>query len=204
MTTLLILTGPQGAGNHLFAKLFSQHPDVNGWAALLTQYWQGHDQEPFVNLWRNPKLIKNYNWNSHKYHVTSISCPYRDNGKDTWPDYETFIQTAQDCGIIIKVAVIGRDQNILSFQEQRVRGRITYTEFLDHLPKLIKYNPLFLSQELLYLYKEQYTTQLSQYLDFPIEYNPDIVKDDANTKYFVPIESNWLDYHIKVASSKHN
>ena len=28
---MLIVTGPQGSGNHLFAKLFNLHPEVYGW-----------------------------------------------------------------------------------------------------------------------------------------------------------------------------
>ena len=44
-SNLLIVTGPQGSGNHLFAKLFNLHPDVYG--LNMTRYWQGHDTEPF-------------------------------------------------------------------------------------------------------------------------------------------------------------
>ena len=43
---LLIVTGPQGSGNHLFAKIFNMHPSVKGWQ-MMWQEWQGHHLEPF-------------------------------------------------------------------------------------------------------------------------------------------------------------
>jgi hypothetical protein len=204
MTTLLVLTGPQGSGNHLFSKIFAEHPAVNGWKDLTKTYWIGHDQEPFVKLWQNPALVKEYNWDSHEYHVTSISCPYMNNGQAAYPNYSGFLSAVADCRITIELAVIGRDQNILAYQEQRLRDRITYTEFLEQLPNLMQYNPVFLSQELVYLYKEQYLRQISKQLDFPIQFNPNVLATDANAKYLQAIESNWLDQHIKLASSKHS
>jgi hypothetical protein len=202
MTQLLILTGPQGSGNHLFSKIFAQHPDVNSWTALNDAVWVGHDQEPFAAMWKDPSLAQTYNWASHKYHVTSISCPYRDHGVDAWPQYENFIQSVQKQGIDVQVAVIGRDQNILAYQEQRLRNRITYTDFLQQLPLLQKYNPVFLSQELAYLYRDAYLQQVSQQLDIPIQYNDNIFEENANSKYLQPVESNWLDPYIKHASKQ--
>jgi hypothetical protein len=196
------LTGPQGSGNHLFSKIFAQHPDVNSWTALNDAVWVGHDQEPFAALWKDPELIKTYSWGTHKYHVTSISCPYRDNGVDAWPKYKEFIQGLQSSNIDVKIAIIGRDQNILAYQEQRLRSRVTYPDFLERLPYLMEYNPVFLSQELAYLYKESYIKQISQQLDFPIRYNQDIFAEDANKKYLVPVTSNWLDPYIKQASKQ--
>jgi len=203
MMTLLIITGPQGSGNHLFSKIFAEHPDVNGWAELRDTYWVGHDQEPFADMWRDHKLVKLYPWHTSQYHVTSISCPYRDNGDDTWPAYQQFISAVQEVGVEVKLAIIGRDQNILAYQEQRLRDRVTYTEFLTRLPDLTQYNPVFLSQELAYLYKEDYLRQVSAMLDFPIAYNASILASDANAKYMQPIDGNWLDPLIKQASSKH-
>jgi hypothetical protein len=202
MPQLLILTGPQGSGNHLFSKIFAQHPDVNSWTALNDAVWIGHDHEPFAALWKDPELIKTHNWDTHKYHVTSISCPYRDNGVDAWPKYKEFIQVLQSSNIDVKIAIIGRDQNILAYQEQRLRSRVTYPDFLERLPYLMEYNPVFLSQELAYLYKESYIKQISQQLDFPVKYNPNIFVEDANKKYLVPVTTNWLDPYIKQASKQ--
>lgn len=207
MTTLLVLTGPQGSGNHLFSKIFALHFSVNGWTKLNETYWLGHDEEPFANMWRDPETVKDYNWNSYKHHVTSISYPYRDNGEDAYPNYEEFFKAVQDCGVTIKLAVIGRDENVLKYQERRLRSQETYHKFMEQIPTLMKYDPVFVSQELLYLYKDAYLRQLAKQLDFPIDcYNPavnDILKEDANTKYFQPIEVSWLDEAIIKASSKH-
>lgn len=207
MTTLLILTGPQGSGNHLFSKLFALHPDVNGWKALNELYWIGHDREPFVKYWKHPENIKYYDWASHEYHVTSISCPYKDNGDDSVPDYQQFIKEVIKLGITVKIAVIGRDVNVLEYQEQRLRDRVTYTEFLNQLTSIEMYDPVFISQELVYLYKQTYLKQLSKQLDFPIDYeNPSvdwILNENSNRKYFKPADSTWLDPLVKQASSKH-
>ena len=47
---MLIITGPQGAGNHMWAKIFSLHPEVFGWNTLLDNYWESHRfSEPFAN-----------------------------------------------------------------------------------------------------------------------------------------------------------
>lgn len=205
MTTLLILTGPQGSGNHLFSKIFALDKQVNGWSELNKTYWIGHDQEPFVNMWKNSDLVEKYNWQSHEYHVTSISCPFKDNGKTTWPNYTKFIKAVEKQGIKVKIGIIGRDQNILAYQENRLRGSVTYYDFFRFLPELLKYESVFLSQELLYLYERAYLQQISKQLDFPIDYGnsliSEILKDDANKKYLQPVESNWLDPLIIKASN---
>ena len=46
MKKLLIVTGPQGSGNHLFARLFSLHENVIGWEKLHEKYWVPSAQEP--------------------------------------------------------------------------------------------------------------------------------------------------------------
>jgi hypothetical protein len=204
MTTLLILTGPQGSGNHLFSKLFALDKNVNGWADLNKTYWIGHDKEPFSNLWRDTDLISDYDWSSHEYHVTSISCPYIDNGVVSWPDYQKFIKKVQGLGITVKIGIIGRDQNILKWQETRVRGSATYTDFFRFVTDLLNYEHAFLSQELAYLYGPMYLAQLSKQLEFPIDYNNveigNILKENANEKYLKSIDSHWLDAEVKKAS----
>ena len=57
MKKLLIITGPQGSGNHLFSRLLSLHPDVGGWDDLLDEYWVPSDLEPFAEYWVNPEKI---------------------------------------------------------------------------------------------------------------------------------------------------
>jgi hypothetical protein len=203
MPTMLILTGPQGSGNHLFSKVFAQHPNVYGWQDLTETYWVGHDQEPFAKYWYNPELLKSFNWTQSKYYVTSISCPYVHYSKTVEPNYKTFIKELQNLGIRVKIAIIGRDQTVLEYQQARVRGAVSLPKFMNNLESLMHFSPVFISQELLYLYKEQYINSLSQQLDFPISTDvTEILKEDANKKYFKPVESHWLDEEVKQASNK--
>jgi hypothetical protein len=201
MKKLLIFTGPQGSGNHLWSKIFALHPAVAGWSALLDTYWIPHDQEPFADYWRNPEQLKNYNWSPKDYYVTSISCPYIDDTRVAIPDVVKFAETANDCGLEVQLAIIGRDQTILGFQEARVRGRSTFSIAQEQYEKLAEWNPVYLSYELLHLYQSSYLQQISKTLDFPIAYNnsrlTEILKDDTNQKYIHPIDHHWTDKLMK-------
>jgi hypothetical protein len=194
MKTLLILTGPQGAGNHLWPKIFSLHPDVYGWHALLHEYWIGHDQEPFAEYWANPEILRDFNWSRCDYYVTSISTPYMLNGERTIPNIVRFAATALGLGIQVKIAIIGRDRNILNYQETRVRGEPTYDMAQKEYEKLRTWAPVFLSYELLHLYGNLYLQQIARQLEFPIDFDHpglnNILVDDTNSKYFTPV-----DYH---------
>ena len=88
MKTLLILTGPQGSGNHLWSKVFSADNSVWGWKQLLTTYWIPHSAEPFAPAWDNPELLKDIEFGN--YAVTSISCPYARDGQAIEPRYIEF------------------------------------------------------------------------------------------------------------------
>jgi hypothetical protein len=201
MPTILILTGPQGSGNHLYSKIFSQHPEVHGWKDLNNTYWIGHDKEPFAQCWHDPQLLKEFNWTQSKYYVTSISCPYVYYGNTVEPNYTTFVKELQNLGIDIKIAIIGRDQNILEYQQTRVRRNVSLQKFINNLDILLQFDPIFISQELLYLYKEHYVQSLAEQLNFPISIDVgEILKEDANKKYFTPVESHWLDEEVKNAS----
>ena len=206
MKKLLIITGPQGSGNHVWSKIFAQHPDVYGWHALLHEYWIGHDQEPFAEYWRNPDLLKQFNWSVADYFVTSVSCPYMDNGERTVPNLIGFAAQAMGCGIRVQFAIIGRDRNILGFQETRVRGEPTYNLAVEQYKKLATWRPVYLSYELLQLYHGDYLQQLSTLLEFPIDYNnaeiDTILKDDTNQKYFQPVEQHWTDDLARHTSRK--
>ena len=58
---IVILTGPQGSGNHLWSKVFSLHEDVFGWKSLLENYWEAHRlTEPFAAYWRDPSTLKEF------------------------------------------------------------------------------------------------------------------------------------------------
>jgi hypothetical protein len=206
MARLLIITGPQGSGNHLFSKCLGLHEDVFGWKTLLNTYWEGHHHEPFAECWADPSKLNNFNWEQSEYFVTSISCPYVKNREMSIPNYERFIKVAQEY-VDIDVAIIGRDQNILKHQQERVRGKHTTPLAKDHL-KWVTANQqcTFISQELLYLYKGDYLEQISRDLDWPIAFwdteIDEILRNDANEKYVKKVNEYWLDFEVERATKE--
>jgi hypothetical protein len=204
MKTLLILTGPQGSGNHLWSKIFALHPQVAGWRALLTEYWIGHDEEPWAHYWQHPEDLRSAPWVAADWHVTSISVPYMNNGVATVPDFKAFVTGVQNLGHRVKIAVLGRDRNILTYQETRVRGSATFDAALAEYSQFNQ--PAFLSYELLHLYGSKYLQKLEQELEFPIDYRnahvAGIIADDTNAKYFQPIDHHPTDDLARHASRK--
>ena len=192
---LLILTGPQGSGNHLWAKIFSSHSSVNGWR--MKDYWQGHHTEPFSHWWENPNCIED---TGHLYNFTSISFPYVRNRYDTFPKYVDFIKSAKKF-YNVKLCLIGRDYNIIQEQQRRVRGGFTVHHFLYEIDKVLLFKDLhFISTELLYMYKRDYVDYLSRILDFPIDTNHMIEIVDTNKKYIKhDLEPQPLDDEVKKA-----
>jgi hypothetical protein len=201
MKKLLIVTGPQGSGNHMWSKIFALHPGVVGWSSLLETYWIPHDQEPFAECWKDPAQLKNYNWTQQDHYVTSISCPYVDDTQHAVPNIAEFARAAKSCGLQVQIAIIGRDQTILKFQETRIRGRSTFEIAQDQYKKLAEWNPVYLSYELLHLYQGHYLEQISKTLEFPISYTDtrvaEILKDDTNQKYIQPVNHHWTDKLMK-------
>jgi hypothetical protein len=197
MKKLLIITGPQGSGNHMWSKILALHPAVTGWSALLEEYWIPHDRETFAAHWKDFEKLTTYDWSLSDYYVTSISCPYFDGNQLITPDIAGFAEKAKQCGLQVQLAIIGRDQNILGFQETRVRGRPTFGMAQAEYKKLTDLNPVYLSYELLHLYQGSYLEQISKTLDFPIASNDsrltEILVDDTNKKYFQPVEHHWVD-----------
>ena len=201
----LILTGPQGSGNHLFSKVLSLHPDVQGWSDLNKTYWIGHDEEPYAEFWKNPDKILDHDWSEVNNLVTSISCPYIDNGVESIPKYLHFIGKLVRVGFNnVQIAIIGRDTNILSYQQNRVRGKVTKDLFLSAVKPLLLFNTVFISTELLYLYRQDYLRNLQRIISIPIDFaNPlldEILIKEPNTKYFKPIDEQPLDKLIHEAS----
>lgn len=193
---MLIIAGPQGAGNHLWAKVFSQHPDVFGWKSLLENYWEPHRfNEPFAKYWRDPSILHQFDWSQSDYYVTSISVPLGiPDSKENpmWePNIDQFKRVVELEGVDVKVALIGRDQNILSEQQHRIRNKSTLPMFKKQL-KTHTGTSVYLSYELLYLYKDQYVETLD--VNIPVDSNVGhLLTDDANNKYVHGIESNTLD-----------
>ena len=198
MAKMLILTGPQGAGNHLWSKVLSLHPEVYGWKTLLENYWEAHRfAEPFAQHWRDHSLLKSFDWTQSEYYFTSISLPLGIVGHDVnpiWmPDVQGFAATVMGCGVEVEIAVVGRDQTILNNQQTRIRTQSTLPMFLEQLPKL--WNPTFLSYELLYLYKQDYLKSLK--LNIPVAWNDPnintILENDSNLKYIHYVDEYILD-----------
>ena len=204
MKTILILTGPQGSGNHLWSKIFALHPQVTGWQALLTEYWIGHDQEPFASYWQDPSQLKYYPWAQSDWFVTSMSVPYINNGAATVPDFRSFVREAQNLGHRVKFAILGRDQNIVRMQETRVRGSITMDQATAAYDQLA--SPVFLSYELLHLYGRKYLESVSQQLGFPIAATDPrletIMDEDTNSKYFSAVKHHPTDDLARHSSRK--
>ncbi len=198
MAKMLILTGPQGAGNHLWSKVLSLHPEVYGWKTLLENYWEAHRfAEPFAQHWRDHSLLKSFDWTQSEYYFTSISLPLGIVGHDVnpiWmPDIQGFAATVLGCGVEVEIAVVGRDQTILNNQQTRIRTKSTLPLFLEQLPKI--WNPTFLSYELLYLYKQDYLKSLK--LNIPVAWNDPgintILENDSNLKYIHYVDEYVLD-----------
>lgn len=204
MKTLLVLTGPQGAGNHLWSKIFALHHKVLGWRALLNDYWIAHDEEPWAQYWIDPGQLRHAPWGVSDWHVTSISVPYMNNGTPTVPDFKAFVGGVQNLGYRVKIAILGRDSNILEYQQSRVRGGPTLSQALEEYSKFAQ--PTFLSYELLHLYGRSYLQKVERELEFPIAWdNPqlaEILKEDSNSKYFGAVGEQPLDSVIKHASRK--
>lgn len=202
MKTLLILTGPQGSGNHLWSKVFSADNSVWGWKQLLDTYWIPHSSEPFSLAWDNPSFLKEINFGH--YAVTSISCPYARDGQAVEPRYQEFVEEARYLGYTVKIAIIGRDKNILQHQQARVRRQVTLHKFEDNLPYLQSFYPVYLSTELLYLYRQDYVRSISTQLQFPINIEDSVLDEilikDPNAKYFKPAETQELDYFVRQVS----
>ena len=206
MKTLLIVTGPQGSGNHLFSKIFAATEGVFGWKDLNDTYWVPHDKEPFAEAWHDPSKLKHNEFDN--YAVTSISCPYAYHGTTVEPDYNQFINAARNIGYEVKIAIIGRDQNVLQYQQERVRGTHSFNRFVPHLHNLCTRGPVFLSTELLYLYRMNYVHSLREQLNFPIyiteEKLDEILAQDANAKYFQPAPEQELDSYVRTVSGLNN
>jgi hypothetical protein len=199
---MIVLFGPQGSGNHLFSKIFSMHESVHGWKEALQPdgYFIPHYEEPFNYYWNNLDKIDLDIMGGKQYAVTSISNPYIENWLPKVPPIFEFIEKCENLGINVQPVVIGRDRNILTHQQTRLRGGPTW----GNMPQFIQWMrvpPFFVSQELLYLYRRQYIRSLGHWLDFPMACEDpqidEILKNDANEKYIHAADRWWLDEHVK-------
>ena len=199
MTNILVITGPQGTGNHVFSKVLSMHKDVYGWDQLLREYWVNHDAAPFKDIWREPEKIDSYFWNEPNY-VLSVSGPYVENidgvRHTVYPNYKEVLKRLSKKGNLM-VGIIGRDQNITAQNQVRKRGVESYHNFLNKIDYLVEYKHTFLSVELLYMFRHQYVKSLNSVLNIPVDYVNEklhyILNKDPNAKYVHYVEHSWLD-----------
>ena len=205
--TLTIMTGPQGSGNHLFSKALGQNKNIFVWPSLQEKYWEGHDLEPFAEYWKDPSKLNEFDWTQSHQFITSISCPYFDDGVETIPQYNEFVEHVVEFADV-QFLIIGRDENITTLQQERVRGKHTTPTFIKELDNIIfNYRTIFASQELLYLYKIHYLNWLEReigLLQTELTSNDNrlskILVKNSNAKYISQTESE-LDKTIKLASS---
>ena len=200
---LLIITGPQGSGNHLFSRLLSLHPDVSGWEELLDKYWVPSDQEPFADYWVNPDLLSKEKFATHNYHLANVSCPFMYDGVRYVPRILEVAERARSFGINVEIAIIVRDQNINAEQQRRVRKEVTTPIAQDYY-----YNTLlkssfpvhFLDHEAFFLHQEHYLKWVGKTINFPVELDPVKIKrfieKDANHKYVKYVDEYWLDQEV--------
>lgn len=197
---LLIITGPQGSGNHLFSRLLSLHPEVNGWEELLDKYWVPSDQEPFADYWVDPDKLHEDQFAGFGYHLANVSCPFVYDGIRYVPKILEVAQRASSFGIDVQIAIIVRDQNINAEQQRRVRGEVT-----TPIAQNYYYNTLlnsgfpihFLDHEAFFLHKEYYLHWVGKTLNFPVELDTAkinrFIDKDANHKYVKYVDEYWLD-----------
>jgi hypothetical protein len=201
MKKLLLLTGPQGSGNHIFSRIFSANKFVCGWSEILDTYWVPTDEDKFAKYFINPELLTSEvldSFGDFEYYVTDISYPFVYNGVKHYPKINEFRSQLESLGIEVITAVIVRDQHINSLQQQRVRGEVT-------LPYAMKYYEdmkidAYLDLEALFLHREQYVKWVANLISFPI---PDFKlafkfhNESPNAKYVSYVLDYWLDKTVK-------
>lgn len=200
---LLIITGPQGSGNHLFSRLLSLHPTVSGWEELKEKYWVPSDLEPFADYWVQPELLTADKFRGFQYHLANVSCPFVYDGVRYVPKILEVAQRARALGINVQIAIIVRDQNINEQQQLRVRGEVTTPIAQNYYYSTLlksEFPVHFLDHEAFFLHKEHYLKWVGKILDFPIELDPlqinKFVDKDANHKYVKYVNEYWLDEQV--------
>ena len=200
MKKLLIITGPQGSGNHFFSRVLSMHPEVEGWSELLDNYWIPSDEEPFAEFWVDPDKLTPGFFNDSNYFLANVSCPFFFNGTRYVPKILEVARRAQLFGIEVQIAIIVRDQNINQLQQLRVRKEHTTPIAQDYYYNVLLKSDIpvhFLDHEAFFLHREHYIDWVGRTNGFPVETDPEklmkFVSEDANHKYVTSVDHHWLD-----------
>lgn len=197
---LLIIVGPQGSGNHIFARIFSFHPDVKGWEELKEKYWVKHNRENFSEYWWYPELMKPSIFEGSEYFLTNVSYPYNFDGYTIQPKILEVADKARIWGVDVSIAIICRDEEINRSQQFRLRKRHTLDSAREYFTNVLLPSNIpvhFLSLETFFCYKLDYLKYIKKIIDFPIDIdNPEILKyidESPNKKYITPVDKYWLD-----------
>ena len=190
---VILLTGPQGSGNHLFARLFSMHPNVVGWESLHDNYWVPSDEEPFARYWVHPEELK---FPEGNFFCANVSVPFFYDGVRQTPKIKEVAYEAIKQGVQPIIAVIVRDRNINELQQVRVGGECTLDIATEYYKDIACH---FIDHEAFFLYKEKYIEYLGRLLEFPVikEGIDNFISVDANHKYVFPCKKHWLDDEIR-------
>ena len=196
MKKLLIVTGPQGSGNHLFARLLSLHPNVRGWEKLHEEYWVPSDEEPFARFWVKPEELMKEHFADGDFFCANVSVPFFYDGVRQVPKIKEVAQKAMSLGVQPIIAVIVRDRNINELQQVRVGGECTLDIATEYYKDIACH---FIDHEAFFLYKEKYIEYLGRLLEFPVikEGIDNFISVDANHKYVFPCKKHWLDDEIR-------
>ena len=196
---LVVVTGPQGSGNHLFSKILGASPYVYGWD-FGKEYWVPSDLEPFADCWVDPDKTEDMLSSiDEDYIVANVSVPFMYDGERKIPAIQEFVDNAKRLGYNVSIAIVVRDRSINAMQQQRVRGSCTLPTALQYYHCLDGVRIDFLDHEALYLYKGWYIKWVGQMLGIPVVDTDDVIKEldtDANSKYVNYVEEHWLDEHV--------
>jgi hypothetical protein len=207
---LLIITGPQGSGNHVYSRVFSLHPDVHGWESLKDNYWIPSDEETFAEYWVEPEKITEEFFKDSTYFLANVSCPFFYNGVRQIPKIIDLADRVSSFGIDVVIAIVVRDQNINAVQQKRVGGEVTLPSAMDYYKNNIlnsKHTVHFIDHEALFLWKNQYVSYLGNLFGFPVVTDESVMKfitEDANHKYVKEIDNHWLDDTIRAGRRPFN
>jgi len=181
---VILLTGPQGSGNHLWSKVFTTWADK--------EYWVGHKDEPHSSLWENMNSWKEIPFLSNT--VISISIPYAVRGNTTFPDIKLWKKIMVDRDIDHKICAITRDENINFLQNKRVRPENNYYKAVEYIKTLDI--DCFLSTETLMLYQWKYVEQVCRQLQFSIDKKDVDFSQSFNEKYVKYVQEFELDEQV--------
>ena len=155
MNTIVILTGPYGSNFKKFIKLLTKSNEV----------CKLNDLDGENTLWSDPTKIRTFDWSKYRYYVTSISCPTPD---DEIPKYFKFINEFQKLDFRIVVAITSGKKDVLERRQKKAFFRPTTDEFRAEIVKLADYGPIYINEELLDLYEDDYTQFLQNYFKIPL------------------------------------